>query len=74
MVPVVQAIGENADKIVIQGTTVQRLPEDRWRVSFQIAPAEAGAKLAGIGPLELRCCLKRGEDYLTETWVHRVIP
>jgi hypothetical protein len=73
-VPVVQAVGENADKIVIQGTTVQRLPEDRWRVSFQIAPAVAGTKLAATGPVELRCCLKRGEDYLTETWVHRVIP
>ncbi len=72
--PQVEAVGDGAEKIKIQGVTVQTLPENRWRVSFQIAPAAEGAKLAETGPVELRCCLKRGEDFLTETWVHRVIP
>jgi glucans biosynthesis protein len=74
MEPVVEAIGDNAAKIKIQGVTVQSMPENRWRVSFQIAPADTAAKLAETGPVELRCFLKRGEDFLTETWVHRVIP
>jgi len=50
------------------------MPGNRWRVSFQIAPADASHKLADTGPVELRCALKRGEDFLTETWVHRIIP
>lgn len=70
----VQAVGDDAGKIKIQGVTVHQIPENRWRVSFQIAPAAAEAKLADVGPVELRCALKRGEDFLTETWVHRVIP
>jgi len=74
MEPVVEATGENGQKIKIQGLTTQPLPEDRWRVSFQIAPADATTKLAEIGPVELRCSIKRGGDFLTETWVHRVIP
>jgi hypothetical protein len=36
----VKAIGDNAENIKIQGVTVQSMPDDRWRVSFQIAPAE----------------------------------
>jgi hypothetical protein len=74
MEPMVEAIGENAAKIKIQGITVQPMPENRWRVSFQIAPADTAAKLADTGPVELRCSIKRGGDFLTETWVHRVIP
>ncbi|MEY5020039.1 MAG: hypothetical protein RLZ22_1127, partial [Verrucomicrobiota bacterium] len=38
------------------------------------APSAEGTKLSDIGPIELRCCLKRGDDYLTETWVHRINP
>lgn len=74
MEPVIEVIGENAGKIKIQGVTVQPLPEKRWRVSFQIAPADSSAKLAETGCVELRCALKRGGDFLTETWVHRVTP
>ncbi len=74
MEPVVEAIGDNAGKIKIQGVMVQPMPENRWRVSFQIAPADTAGKLAETGPVELRCSLRRGEDFLTETWVHRVIP
>ncbi|MES2922150.1 MAG: glucan biosynthesis protein [Verrucomicrobiota bacterium] len=74
MVPLVQATGPGAEKIKIQGITVQSMPEARWRVAFQIAPSAEGGKLADVGPVELRCCLKRGDNFLTETWVHRVIP
>lgn len=70
----VETVGESGAKIRIQSVNVQQVPDDRWRVSFQISPATDGAKLAEIGPVELRCCLKRGENFLTETWVHRVTP
>lgn len=70
----VEATGANAEKIKIQAITVQELPEERWRVAFQIAPAAEGGKLADCGPVELRACLKRGDNFLTETWVHRVTP
>lgn len=70
----VEAVGTNSEKIKIQAINVQSLPEERWRVTFQIAPATEGAKLSDTGPVELRCCLKRGENFLTETWVHRVTP
>lgn len=72
--PVVEVLGEMASKIKIQGVTVQEIPDERWRVSFQIAPSAEGGKLADVGPIELRCCLKRGDNFLTETWVHRVTP
>jgi glucans biosynthesis protein len=71
---VVEAIGENAPKLAIQGVNVQKIPDNRWRVSFQIKPADEAATLAQIGPVELRCCLKRGDDFLTETWAHRITP
>ncbi len=72
--PQVQAVGPGADKIKIQGITVQSMPEARWRVAFQIAPAAEGGKLSDVGPVELRCCIKRGENFLTETWVQRLTP
>lgn len=71
---VVEGVGESAKAIVIQGVNVQKMPENRWRVSFQIKPAAEGVTLAQVGPVELRCCLKRGDDFLTETWAHRIIP
>ena len=70
----VEAVGSNAEKIKVVGVTVQSMPEERWRVSFQITPATEGAKLTDAGPVELRCCLKRGDNFLTETWAHRVTP
>ncbi len=70
----VEVVGPNAQNIKILGVTVQPLPEERWRLSFLITPASEGAKLADVGPVELRGCLKRGDNFLTETWVHRVIP
>ncbi|MES2477400.1 MAG: glucan biosynthesis protein [Verrucomicrobiota bacterium] len=74
LTPMVQAVGTNSEKIKIQGITVQSMPEARWRVAFQIAPAVDGGKLAEVGPVELRCAIKRGENFLTETWVHRLTP
>lgn len=74
LTPVIECVGDAAQKIRIQAATIQAKPEGRQRVSFQIAPAAEGAKLAEIGPVELRCCIKRGDDFLTETWVHRIIP
>ncbi|MFZ9938506.1 MAG: glucan biosynthesis protein [Luteolibacter sp.] len=72
--PVVEAVGADSAKVSIKGVTVQALPGKRWRVSFQVAPAGEGGKLAEIGPVELRCSLKCGGDFLTETWAYRVIP
>jgi len=74
LTPFIQATGAGAEKVKIQGITVQSIPDARWRVAFQIAPAAEGGKLSDIGPVELRCCLKRGENFLTETWVHRITP
>lgn len=74
LTPVVQAVGAGSDKIKIQGVTVQSIPDSRWRVAFQITPKKDGEKLADIGPVELHCCLKRGDNFLTETWVYRVTP
>ena len=70
----VTAIGEAGTKIKIQGVAVQQLPEGRWRAAFQITPAAEGGKLADVGPQELRCCLKNGENFLTETWAYRITP
>ena len=72
--PLVQITGAGAEKVKIQGVTVQQMPENRWRVAFQITPSTEGGKLSDAGPIELRCCLKRGDNFLTETWVHRVTP
>ncbi len=70
----VKAIGDNAEKIKFQGINIQSMPDDRWRVSFQISPATEGTKLSECGPVELRCCLKCGDNFLTETWAHRITP
>lgn len=72
--PVVQATGPGSEKIKIQGITLQPMPDARWRVAFQITPSTEGGKLADIGPVELRCCIKRGDNFITETWVYRVTP
>ncbi|MES2997438.1 MAG: glucan biosynthesis protein [Verrucomicrobiota bacterium] len=71
---IAEAHGPNAAKVKIQSVTVQPMPEGRVRVAFQIAPSAADGKLAAVGPVELRCALKRGADYLTETWVYRITP
>jgi glucans biosynthesis protein len=71
----VQGMGPNSEKIKISGVAVQKLPENRWRVGFQVSPAAEGGKLADVGQVELRCSLRRGEsEFLTETWVYRINP
>lgn len=71
---IVEAAGEAAEKIKIQGVAVQPLGSGRLRLAFQIVAAEEGAGLSGIGPVELRAALKRDGDFLTETWVYRINP
>jgi glucan biosynthesis protein len=56
----------------IQGIAVQPMANGRVRLAFQIMPAAEGGKISDIGSLELRASLKRGEAYLTETWVYRI--
>ncbi|TAG08764.1 MAG: glucans biosynthesis protein [Verrucomicrobia bacterium] len=74
IVPAVHALGANAERVSIKSVTLQQIPEGRWRLAFQLSPAKPEETLQAIGPIELRACLKRGDDYLTETWVHRVNP
>lgn len=69
---VVEAVGEAGAKIKIQGVAVQPITKGRVRLAFQILPATEGAKLAEIGSVELKASLKRGEDFLTETWLYRI--
>ena len=70
----VEAAGETGKLIKIQGVALQPMPDGRVRLGFQILPLAEGGKLAEIGPLELRAALKRGENFLTETWVYRFKP
>ena len=72
--PFVEVRSLSGAEVIVQGTAVQALPGDRVRLAFQLAPREEGAKLSEAGPLELRAGLKRGEDFLTETWVYRINP
>ena len=72
--PFVQATGAGAANVKIMNVTIQQIPDSRWRVAFKITPAAEGGKLADLGPIELRCSLKRGENFLTETWAYRVTP
>jgi len=74
LTPVVEICGDAAQKLKIKFSHVQQMEGGRWRVSFRLAPSTEGAKMADIGPAEMRCCLKKGEDFLTETWVYRIQP
>lgn len=62
------------EDVVVSGITVQPMPEGRVRLAFQLSPAEEGGKLSETEPVELRAALKRGDDFLTETWVYRIDP
>lgn len=72
--PLVEVAGEAAAKVKVQGVAVQQMEPGHWRLAFQLAPAAEGGKLADVGPVELRACLKQGDNYLTETWSYRIIP
>ena len=62
------------EKLEVNHTNIQKMSDGRWRLSFRFTPKGQGDKLAEVGATELRCCLKKGEDYLTETWVYRIQP
>jgi periplasmic glucans biosynthesis protein len=64
LTPVIEIGGDAAEKLKIKFSSV----------SFLLAPAKEGVKMSDIGPAEMRCCLKKGEDFLTETWVYRIQP
>lgn len=70
----VEAVGPSASRVEIKDVTIQPMPEGRFRAAFQLAPAGDVKKIEDVGPLELRCALKRGDNYLTETWAYRIIP
>jgi len=72
--PIVEICGDAAEKMKVTFSQVQQMEGGRWRVSFRLAPAQEGGKLADVGPAEMRCCLKKGEDFVTETWVYRIQP
>lgn len=63
---------DSATKLKVQGTSVHRLPDGRWRVAFQIAPKQDGVKLDSLGKVEMRCTLKKDNNFLTETWAYRI--
>lgn len=71
---VVEAGGESAEKVRIQGVAVQAMDGGRIRLGFQLLPAKDGGKLSEIGLIELRAALKREGDFLTETWVYQINP
>ena len=51
------------------GVNTQRNPYDgTWRLAFEIKPDGSGK------PVELRAFLRRGDDFLTETWSYRWQP
>jgi acyl-CoA synthetase (AMP-forming)/AMP-acid ligase II len=70
----VEAGGDAAGKVRIQGIAVQPISDCRIRLGFQILPAEEGGKLADVGAVELRAALQRDGDFLTETWIYRINP
>lgn len=74
LTPVIEICGDAAKKMQVKFSYVQKIEGDRWRVGFLLAPATEGGKLSDVGPAEMRCSLKKGEDFLTETWVYRIQP
>ncbi|MEY3394347.1 MAG: hypothetical protein RL346_583 [Verrucomicrobiota bacterium] len=70
----VSIVGAATDQVKVSGVAVQMIQNGRLRLAFQLSPSQEGAKLEGIGPVEMRAYLKRGNDILTETWVYRINP
>ena len=57
--------------VEVMHPTIQKNPfNNTWRLAFQIK-AKDGANPAPAAA-ELRCALRRGEDFLTETWTCRM--
>ncbi len=62
----------NDAPVAVENVRTQRNPINGvWRASFEVRPASTNTPPAQVGPIELRCCLKSGEDYLSETWTYR---
>ena len=68
------AMVECSGGLKVLSTALQRMENGKIRLNFQIAPAEEGVKLEDVEAAELRAALKRGDNYLTETWVYRIKP
>ncbi len=74
LTPIIEICGDAATKMKVKFSNVQKMEGNRWRLSILLAPATEGGKLADVGPAEMRCCLKSGENFLTETWAYRIQP
>lgn len=72
--PVIEILGEQASRVRILSPTVHPLADGRWRLAFQIEPAEQEVSLESIGPMEFRATLRAGEDFPAETWAYRLEP
>jgi periplasmic glucans biosynthesis protein len=70
----IEISGAAKDKMKVNWSNIHAIEGGRWRLSFQLAPIVEGLKLSDVGPAELRCNLKSGENFLTETWVYRIQP
>ena len=74
LTPMIEICGDAAAKLKVKFSNVQKMEGNRWRLGFLLAPAADEGKLADVGPVEMRCCLKKGEDFITETWIYRIQP
>jgi len=72
--PVVEVVGSKASQVRIVAPVCQPLADGRWRLAFQIEPAENGASLSAIGPLDFRATLRAGDEFPAETWSYRLAP
>lgn len=71
---IVEAHALREQNVKVRNINIQCLPDKRWRLSFELVPAVEEQKLSDIGPVEMRACLRNGDNYLTETWAYRIKP
>ena len=71
---VIEVGGKGAGTVKIDTVNVQKKPDGSLRLTFYITPVGPNAKLADVHDVELRAMLKKGNNYLTETWVYRIKP
>lgn len=69
-----EAVGEQSAMVRIEDIQLNEIRHHLWRVSFQFTPADDAKQLSDLPPIELRCFLKRGENYLSETWSYKITP
>ncbi|WP_411826008.1 glucan biosynthesis protein [Luteolibacter sp. AS25] len=70
----VEVVGDKTEQVKITDVNVEEMPGDRVRLVFKLTAEGGEGALVGAGPIELRAALKRGENYLTETWIYRIDP